>query len=284
MLSYVYVVLAALLWSFNPAVIQRFGRGLGAITITVFRAAAALILLAPLAILKNAQNFLNTYAILLAVASAVVGPAIGDAAYAKAIQLAGGSLAVIVSYTYMFVAQAFATLLGEVIGIATGVGSALAFLGIVIALSGKDFGKAKLRGILYAAIASISWGIGSAIIKPVTALADPLVIAVIRLATVLTTLLPIAIAFERKGLENGYWNLAIVSVTTGVLGWGIGMYLFLYSIALIGVSKTVLATALTPVLSQLIIRLITKDKVRLRNIAGAILVATGIAISAHQPT
>jgi DME family drug/metabolite transporter len=46
--------------------------------------------------------------------SAILGPGIGYASYTRAIQILGGSLAVVVSYTYIFVSQLIAIMfLGE---------------------------------------------------------------------------------------------------------------------------------------------------------------------------
>jgi len=139
MWSYVYVVITATLWSLNPAVIQKFGKNLKPMTITVFRAFAALALLIPLAFVNGIHSNFNLYAISVAVASGIIGPGIGDTVYTRSIQLIGGSLAAIISYTYIFVAQILAfIILRESIEISIVVGGILAFLGIVVALYDRD--------------------------------------------------------------------------------------------------------------------------------------------------
>lgn len=282
MLSSIYIIIAAVLWSLNPAVIQRFGRRLKPATITVFRALAALALLIPIAIISCSRSGINLYALLVAVVSGVIGPGIGDAAYAKSIQLVGGSLAAIIGFTYIFIAQALAVvLLGEGIELAVVVGSILAFLGIVIALYNKNphSSKAYSSGVLYAVITAISWGAASALIKLATTSIDPLTLAIIRLSTVLITLGPFAALLEKPRLRKELKNLVIISITTGTLSWGIGLYLLHYSIAVIGVSKTVLGVALTPILSQAIVKLIAREEVGLRSVVGAMLVTIGIILS-----
>jgi len=58
------------------------------------------------------------------------------------------------------------------------------------------------------------------------------------------------------------------------------MVLFTYSIYSLGVSATVVATALAPVLSQLTTRLVAGELYSRRVVAGALLVSLGIVIHA----
>jgi drug/metabolite transporter (DMT)-like permease len=75
-------------------------------------------------------------------------------------------------------------------------------------------------------------------------------------------------------------GFVIAVFITGVLSWGVGMVLFTYSIYLLGVSATVVATALAPVLSQLTTRLVAREPYSRRVVAGALLVSLGIVIHA----
>ena len=282
MWSYVYVVITATLWSLNPAVIQKFGKNSKPMTITVFRAFAALALLIPLAFVNGIHSNFNLYAISVAIASGIIGPGIGDTVYTRSIQLIGGSLAAIISYTYIFVAQILAFLiLRESIEISIVVGGILAFLGIVVALYDRDrgFSKTDLAGVLYTVITAITWGISATLIKLATVYLDPLTLAIIRLSSMSTALSIFMLIFEKPRIRREVKNIALISITTGILSWGVGLYLFHYSIALVGVSRTVIAIALTPILSQVIVKLVTKERIGVRNIIGAILVAIGILIS-----
>jgi hypothetical protein len=75
-------------------------------------------------------------------------------------------------------------------------------------------------------------------------------------------------------------GFVIAVFITGVLSWGVGMVLFTYSIYSLGVSATVVATALAPVLSQLTTRLVAREPYSRRVVAGALLVSLGIVIHA----
>ncbi|MEM1623372.1 MAG: EamA family transporter, partial [Sulfolobales archaeon] len=90
---------------------------------------------------------------------------------------------------------------------------------------------------------------------------------------------PLGLALEGLPPRTHMRPLLIASSITGVLGWGIGMYLFVYSIFAIGVSATAIATALTPVLSQMSTKLIASEKPRLRQVLGALLISIGIFLS-----
>jgi len=280
-----YSVLASLLWSLNPAIIQKYGRSIKPITFTGLRAIFASLVLTLVAVMLGRDllaSSMSLSGVLLLIASAVIGPGVGDAAYAKAIKLLGGSLAVIVSYTYIFVAQLLAVVvLGEKIAWGLAAGTAISFSGIIIAVyrdSTNHRGFAA-SGLLYAFVASISWGIASFLIKPVyTEVPDPVFVALMRLIVV-------AVFFMIAGLReissfNELKHQIVPASITGILGWGIGMTLFVHAIGVAGVSASVAATALTPVVSQITVALVNRARISWKHGAGAILVALGILMTA----
>ncbi|MEM3904864.1 MAG: EamA family transporter, partial [Sulfolobales archaeon] len=70
------------------------------------------------------------------------------------------------------------------------------------------------------------------------------------------------------------------ATVTGILGFSLGVYLFVYSISTVGVSATAMATALTPVLSQITTKLLAGERPTKENVVGASLISIGITISA----
>jgi DME family drug/metabolite transporter len=274
-------IIAAVIWGFNPAFIQRFGRGVSAIKITLIRAVGALALLIPVNVVIGFRGDFNFQALLLTIASAVIGPAIGDAAYAKAIQIVGGSLAIVVGYTYIFVAQAIAVaLLGESLDLFMVAGAVLAFLGIVVATYSKGGEGPRLRGIAYGILASVMWGLGSVILKPATAFIHPLTLTTLRFVVVALIMAIASTLLDGSSSGGRPRDLAMLALTSGLLSWGVGATLFVYSISLVGVSATVIPTALAPVLAQITTKLVAKDRVTIRNVAGAVMVSAGIALAA----
>lgn len=275
-------MVASVLWSLNPAVVSRFRPFIRPVTYTALRAIIAALSLVP-AVLLNGVGVRGATAggIAVILLSAIIGPGLGDALYTRSIQLLGGSLAVLVSYTYIFVAQAVAALVaGEPFRYTTAAGSAAAFAGIAVAVvTGGEAARLKSRGVTYAAAAAALWGIATVTIKIALAYADTLSLTFVRLLVIAALFLPAGISLEGLPPRGHLRPLLVASTITGVLGWAIGMYLFVYSIHSIGVSATAIATALTPVVSQASTRAVARERPGPRQVAGALLVSLGIAIS-----
>jgi len=281
-LGYATIVLASVTWSLNPAVISRFREHIRPITFTALRALAALALLCPIAVGRLELRDSSPYAIAIIVLSAVVGPGIGDALYTRSIQVLGGSLAVVLGYTYIFIAQFLAVLLlGEELTLGVAVGTMLAFGGVVLAVGPKaSRSGAGATGVAYAFGAAISWGVATVMIGLALQFAGTLTLTVVRLATILALFLPVGLLTEGLPPRSSLKPLLVASAVTGIMGWGIGMYLFILSIGLIGVAVTSTATALTPVLSQLTTKLVAGERVRASTVLGAALTSIGIAVTA----
>lgn len=280
MLGYVAIVVASLAWSLNPAVISRFRSYIKPLTFTALRALTTLTILYPIA--SRSLTILPFYALAVTVISAILGPGIGDALYTKSIQLLGGSLAVILSYTYILIAQFLAALLlNEKITLSLAIGTSLAFSGVVVALSPwTSRGDINIKGIACALGAATSWGVATVLIRPAIPFADPLALTVIRLTTIALLFLPLGLIFEGPPSRSSLRPVLLASAITGIVGWGLGMYLFILSIGLIGVSATTVVTALTPVISQLSTTAIAGEKVRANSVLGAALTFLGVAITA----
>ncbi|MEM1679143.1 MAG: DMT family transporter [Ignisphaera sp.] len=127
MAAQITIVIASLIWSLHPAPIYRFRQHITPITYTAFRAASAiafLLLLLPFNTMELG-GLRHTIMAIIAV-SAILGPGIDDIAYTGAAQLTGSSPAVVISYTYMFIAQTIAVaLLSEQIFRSTLIGAIL---------------------------------------------------------------------------------------------------------------------------------------------------------------
>lgn len=286
MLGYVAAVVASLAWSLNPAVISRFRGYIRPLTFTAFRALTALAVLYPIARLRYSEPYNSSlYALAIIVVSAVLGPGMGDALYTKSIQLLGGSLAVILSYTYILISQLLAVLLlNERVTLSLAIGTLLAFSGVVVALSPwTSRGGMSLKGVTCALGAATLWGVATILVRLALSFTDPLALTVIRLVAIALLFLPLGLTFEGPPLRSSIQPILLASTITGVIGWGLGMYLFILSIDLIGVSATTVVTALTPVISQLSTTVIAGEKVRANSILGAVLTFLGVAITTLQP-
>ncbi|WP_258870425.1 DMT family transporter [Pyrobaculum aerophilum] len=103
--------------------------------------------------------------------------------------------------------------------------------------------------------------------------ASPFTIAVIRSA-VLAPLFSLFSNFS-EAKKGGI----IYAALSGVVGLALGSTAFIYAMSQIGVAATVIATSLTPILSQLLDRAVNKATIYPKHILGATLVGLGTAIS-----
>ncbi|MEO3994009.1 MAG: DMT family transporter [Desulfurococcaceae archaeon TW002] len=285
LLGFGYALITAALWSLNPAFISRYRGSLQPILFTGLRALLALLPALLLCVFVGFNAEISPLTILLFTASALIGPGIGDAAYTKAIQIIGGGRAVVVAYTYIFVAQALSILVGEVLKLGVVVGAFLAFLGLIISAPKNSGGsEISLRGFGYAAAASLCWGVGTVLSTVSLHYADPISLVVIRLGIIVVFFIPAGLLSIRiridYNIRNDLRKLVVCSGLTGIVGWFGGMYFFLLSLATIGTASTVLATALTPILSMITTRNVAREIHSSTLVLGAALMSLGIGVAA----
>ncbi|MFN7106151.1 MAG: EamA family transporter [Pyrobaculum sp.] len=256
---------ATLAFSINaPLAYAASNRGVTPTTLVAIRNIAALAFLLPLADFKTPPDLLA-----LIVASALLGPGLGDYAYFKAMSHSGVPTAVTVGYTYIFAAYFFSIFLGvEVLKARALAGALLAFLGIYIALGGKPWGA----GVLYGAMASLSWGMASAILGAVAKDVSPFTIAAVRTLALVPPFLAMS-SFKAVTKSGVFYATA-----SGLVGMVFGSLAFIYAIAHIGVSATVVTTAFTPLLSQIFDKALNRTTIDLKHVAGALSVASGVAM------
>ncbi|MEM2021142.1 MAG: DMT family transporter [Zestosphaera sp.] len=285
MLGYWYAIGTAVMWSFNPAFISRYKESLHPIFFTGLRALMAFIPAVLLSYLVGFKAVFTPLSISLFVFSALIGPGVGDAAYTRAIQLLGGGKAVVISYTYIFIAQALSALFEEVVGPGILVGALLAFLGLLVSMP-QDTGSSRtsLRGLGYGALASLSWGFGAVLSSFSLHFTDPASLLAIRLFILFIVFLPLGMLSIARGgdysISRNARGLLISAGVTGIIGWFGGTYFFLASLALVGTASTVLATALTPIISMMTTRNIARESHSHKLVLGAILTSLGIGIAA----
>jgi len=280
------IATASLLWSFNPAVISRYGRAIKPLTFTGIRASIALIPLLPLLFSRNTSLELDLLAWIVIALSAIIGPGIGDSLYALSIKTIGGSLAVTISYTYIFFTQIFSRILAnEIVGLKTVAGAFIAFMGIAISVSGKEHSKVvgvkeMSIGFLAGLGTAVAWGLGTVLVKiSLRYIPDVVVLTAVRLIIIALSLLLVGYGVEGWYSKELVGDVMKAATITGVLGWTIGMYLYIYAISVMGASLAAIATALTPVISQITTKTISHEKISMRNIAGSIAVTLGVAIT-----
>lgn len=282
-LGYAAIVVASVLWSLSPALISRYKNLVKPITFTGLRALVALLSVFLVLLRQNVgSEVLEPDALLLIVLSALIGPGVGDVCFTKSIKILGGFTAVVLSYTYIFVAQAIAvTFLSEFMRASLVLGAVLAFAGVVL-VAGNDSSHLRVEreGVAYAVMASISWGVSTALIKVALRFADEAVLTLLRLTTIFVVFLPLGLVVEGLPARRSFKQLLAVASVTAVLDWSLGMYLFIYSIGSIGVSATAVATALTPALTTVTTKFLAGEKPSVKHFLGVLMTSVGILITA----
>lgn len=282
-LGYVAIVVASVLWSLSPALISRYRSVVRPVTFTGLRAlTAALSVSLVLFCFGMSSETIELNTLFLIILSALVGPGLGDVCFTKSIKILGGFTAVVLSYTYIFFAQAIAVVfLGESMRLPLVFGALLAFSGVVL-VAGSDSSRLRIEreGVTYAVLASVSWGVSTAIIKVALRFVGEVFLTLLRLVVILVVFLPLGLVVEGPPPKDIFGRLLAVASATAILDWSLGMYLFIYSIGSIGVSATVVATALTPTLTTITAKFLAGERPSVRHFLGVLVTSVGILVTA----
>lgn len=277
-------ILASLIWSFNPSIIKRFAGEADPIVLNALRIIFAFLFLSPVVLLTGFHLECTVRGIMFILGSAVIGPGIGDILYIESIKRIGAGKAVTIGYTYVFISQLLAIVFtGEKYTVSLAIGTLTAFIGVYIVYTGDldedgvvGVKEGGIRGLLIALGPAVSWGIGSVLNKFALAYTDPISLAYLRSVILALLLVPLSSSKLITYMKNE--KILATAVTTGGLGFGVGIPLFLIAIDYVGVSIAVLATTLTPVLGRVLSTLFAGEKLTKRGGLGTALVSSGILL------
>lgn len=282
MLGYAAIVIASVLWSLSPALISRYK---GVVKPVIFTGLKALVASSTIFLVLLPQNVSleipGPDILFLVILSALIGPGVGDVCFVKSIKILGGFTSVVLSYTYIFVAQAIAvTFLNEFMKTSLVLGAVLAFAGVVlVAGSDSSYLRVERVGVAYAVLASISWGVSTALIKVALEFVNEALLTLLRLTTIFIVFLSLGLVIEGLPPRSNLKQLLAVASAVAVLDWSLGMYLFIYSISSIGVSATTVATALTPTLTTITTKLLAGEKPSVKHFLGVLMTSVGILVT-----
>ena len=274
-LGILYAVIAAVLWSINPALIKRFGKGVSPIGLNFLRSLMAIPFLAIAVQVFGFYIVPKPMGFVYILGSALIGPGIGDIAYIRSIHLVGAGRSITIGYTYVVIAQFLAIVfLGESITYRLVIGTIAAVAGVYIVFSEYSDGDSS-RYSWIALVPAFAWGLGSVVNKLALEYTNSVSLGLMR-----AIILPIFLGFlVRDRIEVlARKEVLLLALTTGGLGYGVGIPLFLKAIELSGVTVAVLATVLTPVLGRILSSFIANEKTGLKGYLGTLLVVLGIVI------
>lgn len=271
---------ASVLWGFNPALIKLgVGREVSSVAFNFLRAISSIpAIVLTIIMFKENVLFPTTFHGWIAVLIAsVIGPGIGDIAYIGSIRSIGSGKAITIGYTYILISQVLALLLfKERVSTLLFLGSTLAIIGIwlTVAEGSKEGNKLQITGIASALVASLAWGVGTIANKYALMQVSALSLALLRMCV----LSPIMMMLSIRKLSKLPRRTVLIAIATGITSYGIGIPLFLYAINIVGVSTTVLTTALTPVIGRIASRLIAGEATSALGFLGTLVTIIGIII------
>ena len=137
-------------------------------------------------------------------------------------------------------------------------------------------GSLKL-GLLFAAGASIMWGLGTILLKLVVVnmtivQANSIRMPLVALLLISTRMIPAG----RAGLRDVDLSSILVVAASGLVGMGIGSYLYIYALTGLGPAKAVTLNATCPVFGLILAVLFLREKVSFWVLAGVACCLAGV--------
>lgn len=212
--------------------------------------------------------------------SGIIGLVIGASVYIKSLSFLDLSVAYPVSHsTWIISAVLFAVLfLGETINIKTILGGVLVLLGLIFLTHPEKKDQKKLinnnKGLPFALLAGFCWAFAGVFLKLGIKEVDPLLVNFVRLpATVLILTLLTIKEKPSLNIENKK-ALAHVGIS-GFFDQFVAAFLFFTAIKLIGVAKTTILSAVSPLFVAPLSIIILKERISLKIGIGTILCVLG---------
>ncbi len=218
-------------------------------------------------------SVLDPRSALVAVVSGLLIGVVGDGFYLAALRDASVSLVYPVAYTYIVVASAVSVLaLGEKATVGLCLGVVLSLAGVYLASrgGGGSGGGRRLRGVLEAVLASLSWGFGVCAARVASELIGPLLVDLVKLSLVALVLSP----FPLRSPPRLRGVLAVG--VGGVFGVGVGDWLYYASMTVLGASRASVVTTMSLPLTLLLARLLLGEKAGWRELLAAGLIGVGV--------
>ena len=289
MLFEFYALSCALLWAISSFIARTQAAAVPAAVMNAIRCSAAgfvFWLLVPFHASVTDFVAISAQVWVLLLGSIVVNIVLGDTLSLVAIRAIGLSRSMPLAGTFPVMTIVFEyILLGEAAGPDLLVGAGLVVLGTYFLSRSRTGGEAsgdlprrQLRlGVAFALAASLMWGLGTVLLKPVLEDVDILVANAIRMpaAVALLTMLRI-IPHERPQLRRLRARSVLLLVISGLIGMTLGSYLFLAALQGLEASKVVTLLAVSPLFGMLLGVIFLKERVTFNVVAGLALCFAGV--------
>jgi bacterial/archaeal transporter family protein len=219
----------------------------------------------------------------------ILGGVFGDALYVYSLKAIGINRAFPISNTYpLFTVLLSALLLGEPITWLMIVGMVLVLLGVyLVARPRNSIDDAPgslpravlLKGILFALGTAIIWGSTAVMLVLGLKGINSAMANTVRVPAV--ALIALMVAARRGNLREVKTlsrNTVLLLIVAGILGWGIGSWLFTTALQMIGASKTTIMGAAAPLFAVPFSMIFLHEKPGRLTLVGTFLTVLGIAL------
>ena len=286
-----YAISCAFLWAISSFIVRTQSTTMTPAVMNAIRCAAAgVVFWVLLPFNASVADFAALSALLAAllIGSIVVNIVLGDTFSLVSIRAIGLSRSMPLAGTFPVTTMIFEyLLLGEAAGADLIVGAGLIVVGTYFlsrsragAEDSGDLTSRQLRvGVGFALAASVMWGLGTVLLKPVLEEVSLLVTNAIRMpAAVALLILLRIIPSERRLLRRITWRNITYLVASGLIGMALGSYLFLAALQELEASRVVTLLAISPLFGMLLSVLFLKEKVGLDVVAGMVLCFAGVVV------
>ncbi len=291
MLGVSVALLTALTWAGSSTILKFLSARVDSLSINMLRLWTASLILLPFVFLSGRGDaFFQTdwVPLLLVMGSGLVAVAGGDTVYIKSLSFIDVSRAFsITQCTFLVLTMVVAILfLGEPFTWVNGGGAALVVAGVYLL---GAFGRrekttvasgANASGVLLALAAAVAWAMGAAALKLGVANMDTFVAAGIRIPASAVAVTGVVLSRNPGGealrlRKYGRRNMALVACA-GILGYGVGAVAYVTAMQLMGVGRTVMVTAIAPILILPFSILILRERLTLYAVSGILISVVGV--------
>lgn len=282
---------AALVWASTSLVLKSLSQRYPAALITAIRCGVAgpfFWLLLPFGPPLSSLSAVPLQEWGLLIGSVLIGIVIGDQLYLHAMKEMGVSRTMAMVGTFPITTLIWEqVLLDSPITNRFIVGCLLAASGVII-LSYQSHQNREIdtehptrlkRGVTFGLCAAMLWGLSTTMLKPAMAHLTTVQANSVRLPIVALTLFAVWRLNRGRGnlRDIGKRALALIAVT-GMIGMGLGSYLYIEAVVLIGPAKTATLSSATPVISLTLAVLILKEQFTIHLLIGVLLCVTGVLL------
>jgi drug/metabolite transporter (DMT)-like permease len=267
---------AALGWAATTVLARHISRAIPVVWYNALRlaiASAAMLLVAPWTLAGLDLARVSTQAMVLLVASVLVGFALGDTAFFESMRRIGVARAAPVAGSHPLVVAVLAVIfLGEPVTLVLMLGVVVIGVGVWLITTdqagetrGTDSGRGWLIGVVLALIAAVGWAGSTVMVRPALMEIDPVAASTLRMP-IATLVLSVA-AWRLRRLDP---RRLVITPRTAVWLLFAGLMtvasatLFLWSVEVVGAARTAALSSVSPIFSATMAVLLLGETMTLR--------------------